>query len=129
MPKVLASFLRTREGAITKKQVPKVRECFREQLDKASYATIDATLRELCRSRGAFQAAADRLDRSSKVSRWAGGRLMKIYDVRMSALEAALPRAAKTEQKLQTQKLKAKAKEKAKKAKEKAKEKAKKAKK
>ena len=130
---VLASFLRTRTGAIVKKEVPKVRELADGPLANVKAKTLRSTLEAMTTdlTRQTFMDAADRLDRNQGTSRWAGGRLMKIYAARVSALWLALQRAEKREAKEQAAKDKAKAKAKAAKAKAKAKarEKAKKAKK
>jgi len=120
---VLAAFLRTRTGAIVKKEVPKVRALADGPLANVKAKTLCNTLEALGRARHTFVKAADQLDRDQSKSRWAGGRLMKIYEARVSALELALPRAEKREAKEQAAKDKAKAKAKAAKAKAKAKEK------
>ena len=120
---VLASFLRTRTGAIVKKEVPKVRALADGPLANVKAKTLRETLNAMTRNRHTFEDASDRLDRDRSKSRWAGGRLMKIYEARVGALELALPRAEKREAKEQAAKDKAKAKEKAAKAKARAKEK------
>jgi hypothetical protein len=125
MPKVLASFLRTRQGAIVKKEVPKVRALADGPLANINAKTLRSTLEAMTTdlTRQTFMDAADRLDRNQGTSRWAAGRLMKIYDARVNALGLALPRAEKREAKEKAAKDKAKAKEKAAKAKARAKEK------
>ena len=119
---VLASFLRTRTGAIVKKDIPKVRE-LAYLLTGVKAKMLHNTLEAMTRNRHTFETAADRLDRDQSKSRWAGGRLMKIYEARVSALELALPRARKREAKEKAAKDKAKEKLKAAKAKARAKEK------
>jgi hypothetical protein len=120
---VLASFLRTRTGAIVKKDIPKVRELADGPLANVKAKTLRETLKAMARDRHTFETAADRLDRDKSKSRWAGGRLMKIYEARVNALQLALPRAEKREAKEKAAKDKAKEKLKAAKAKARAKEK------
>ncbi len=115
---VLGSFLRVRTGAISKREVPKVRD-LREKLSTQKAKTLRDTLRELQTpsKRRHFEWAGDCLRKNQGVSRYAEGRLEKIYNARVTALELELAKADKREQKEKALKDKAKAKAKALKAK------------
>ena len=115
---VLGSFLRVRTGAISKREVPKVRD-LREKLSTQKAKTLRDTLRELQTpsKRRHFEWAGDCLRKNGSVSRYAEGRLEKIYNARVTALELELAKADKREQKEKALKDKAKAKAKALKAK------------
>ncbi len=112
---VLGSFLRVRTGAISKREVPKVRD-LREKLSTQKAKTLRDTLRELQTpsKRRHFEWAGDCLRKNQGVSRYAEGRLEKIYNARVTALELELAKADKREQKEKALKDKAKAKAKAK---------------
>ena len=115
---VLGSFLRVRTGAISKREVPKVRD-LREKLSTQKAKTLRDTLRELQTpsKRRHFEWAGDCLRKNGSVSRYAEGRLEKIYNARVTALELELAKADKREQKEKALNDKAKAKAKALKAK------------
>ena len=115
---VLGSFLRVRTGAISKREVPKVRD-LREKLSTQTAKTLRDTLRELQTpsKRRHFEWAGDCLRKNEGVSRYAEGRLEKIYNARVAALELELAKADKREQKEKALKDKAKDKAKALKAK------------